>query len=149
MGKRRKTNKKAMIPKKVYKTPKYFACPFCLAKDGISITMNKKQQTADLECRACSYSNKDIDATLLLTPLDVYDYFMDKTRLQNKRFNANQGSNSNESESDNESFNDNEGNKRQSNSESENVESGDLSEKSVSDSISSDEELENSSNDDD
>ena len=89
MGKRKKA-KKVTPQKRVYKIPKLFPCPFCLKKDGIKITMERRADppVASLQCRGCGIGDESIPIrSELVEPVDIYTDWMDQVHEANEKYN--------------------------------------------------------------
>jgi transcription elongation factor Elf1 len=86
MGKRRAA-KTQRPTAKVYKMPKFFACPFCASEDSIRIKIDRKKKSAELSCRSCDVKDTNFQVHTLTEPIDIYTEWRDAAVEANKKYN--------------------------------------------------------------
>jgi len=76
MGKRKKSSRKPMGPKKKEKLPSNFQCLFCNHENSVSITLEKKLGVGNLHCKVCGQTFQT-GINYLSAAVDVYADWID------------------------------------------------------------------------
>lgn len=76
MGKRKKSSRKPMGPKKVDPLPTTFTCLFCNHESSVTVKLDKKAGIGSLECKVCG-QRFQCGINYLSAAVDVYGEWVD------------------------------------------------------------------------
>ncbi|KAK1814838.1 hypothetical protein LTR12_010794 [Friedmanniomyces endolithicus] len=88
MGKRKKSSRKPMGPKKRDPLATSFKCPFCDHESSVTVAIDRKTYIGTLDCRNCGQhytSSSDMRlTTALMQAVDVYYEWIDACEIVNE-----------------------------------------------------------------
>ncbi|KAM5342754.1 hypothetical protein ACJ41O_013720 [Fusarium nematophilum] len=90
MGKRKKSSRKPMGPKRSDPLPTTFACLFCNHESSVSVKLDKKAGVGQLDCRICGQKFQ-CAVNYLSAAVDVYGEWVDAADAVAKEDNADAG----------------------------------------------------------
>ncbi|KAG5928596.1 hypothetical protein E4U42_000360 [Claviceps africana] len=90
MGKRKKSSRKPMGPKKADPLPSTFTCLFCNHEKSVSVKLDRKAGVGQLDCRICGQKFQ-CAVNYLSAAVDVYGEWVDAADAVAKANNTNSG----------------------------------------------------------
>lgn len=90
MGKRKKSSRKPMGPKRSDPLPSTFTCLFCNHENSVTVKLDKKAGVGQLDCRVCG-QNFQCAVNYLSAAVDVYGEWVDAADAVAKENNRDQG----------------------------------------------------------